>query len=146
MDVRKMLCLFVAVVASVCLFDLDTAEARGRFFGRRGGSSANSSVGAHMDYVETEESTAKIYDGKSLQEVAQERANAMAALGNMTHSIHLYAPVTSYAAVGVSEGIGTASVADPKACATCITGSRVVADAWCRAVSGVVYRVRFFRN
>ena len=143
-DVRKVLCLFAVAVACVCLLDVSVAEARGRIFGRRGGSSMSYSVGAHMEYVETEESTAKLYAGKSLQEVAQERADAMAALELLTHDIHRHAPVMSYASVGAAEGIGMASVADPKACATCIVGSRVVADAWRRAVSGTVYRV--FRN
>lgn len=146
MDVRKLLCAGLVAVACVCLLDVGTAEARGRLFGRRGGSSTGYPVGAHMEYVETEESTAKLYDGKSLQEVAQERADAMAARELLTHNIHHYAPVMSYAAVGAAEGIGMASVDDPQACATCIVGSRVVADAWRRAVSGTVYRVRFFRN
>ena len=129
------------VVVLVCLL-ASTAEAR--LFGRRGGGS---SVSAGMEYVPSEESTAKLYyDGTaSLQEIAQERADAMAARGLMSHSIHTVVAVKSWTGVGVAEGIGCGYATEPKHVATCICGRRVVADAFARAANGMIYRVRFFR-
>lgn len=134
---------FVAVVFTVCALSATDVFARGR---RRGYSSSN--TGAHMEYVETAESTDKLYynNTKSLQELAQDRANAMARLNVMSHEIHQYDnSVPDWRGVGVLEGIGYSSAQDPKAVSTCICGSRVVADAHCRSISGLIYRVRFFR-
>ena len=52
-------------------------DARGR---RRGGNASSSSTGSHMDYAPSKESTDKKYHGntKSLQDIAMERAAAMA--------------------------------------------------------------------
>lgn len=112
---------------------------------RRGGGST---VSAGMVFVPSPESLDKLYFGKtvSLQDVAQERADAMARLGRMTHSIHTIAKVKSFSAVSVAEGIGMGGGNDPKQIGTCICGRRVVADAWAKAKNGTIYRVRFFRN
>lgn len=137
-----------AVIAglAVILVSLATTDAHARIFGRRGGGGGN--TGAHMEYVETAESTEKLYYEKtmSLQDIAQERANAMAERQTLDHNIHTYVKVKSWTGVGVSEGIGYSAASDPKHVATCICGNRVVADAFCRAANGVIYRVRFFRN
>lgn len=128
------------------LINLVVTDAHARIFGRRGGG--GSPTGSHMEYVETAESTDKLYydNSVSLQDIAQERANAMAQRNSMDHNIHTYVSVRSYAGIGVAEGIGCSTAADPKHVATCICGSRVVADAFCRAANGMIYRVRFFRN
>lgn len=132
-----------AILAVLCLLMFPgNASAFGRW--RNRGTSAS----AAMEFVETAESTEKLYvNGTlSLQELAQQRADAMAKHERMTHGIHAIANVHSYAVAGVAEGIGCGNAKDPKQVATCICGSRVVADAFCRAASGVIYRVRFFRN
>ena len=117
--------------------------AEARVFRRGGGSN----VSAGMVYTPTAESTDKLYvDGTmSLEDIAQERATAMARLGRMDHAIHRYADVRSYSSVGCAEGIGCGGGSDPRRVATCICGARVVADAFARSASGTIYRVRFFR-
>lgn len=134
--------LVLATLLAVTLSIPATADA-GLF--RRGGGSIVSAAG---EYVATAESTDKIYDGGtlSLQDVAQARADAMARIGRMTHSIHQFASVKSYTAVAVAEGIGMGGGSDHKRVATCICGRRIVADAWAKAKNGTIYRVRFFRN
>ncbi len=132
--------LFVFAACAVVASD---AYAFGR---RRSYSYAN--TGAHMEYVESPESTDKLYYNKtkSLQDLAQERANAMARLNTMSHEIHQFGEgIPDWRGVGVTEGIGYSYATDPKAVSTCICGSRVVADAHCRSASGAIYRVRFFR-
>jgi hypothetical protein len=130
----------------LCAVVLLASTAEARLFGRRGGG-YSTSVSAGMEYVATEESTAKLYyDGTaSLQEIAQERADAMAARGLMSHGIHTVAAVKSWTGVGVAEGIGCGYADDHRHVATCICGRRVVADAFARAANGMIYRVRFFR-
>jgi len=98
-----------------------------------------------MDYTPSAESTAKQYHNgtKSLQDIAMERAAAMASQQYMSHSI---GGCASWQGLGVSEGIGCSTVADCKRCSTCITGRRVVADGFARSINGKVYRVRFFRD
>jgi hypothetical protein len=113
-------------------------DARGR---RRGGSSS-STTGSHMDYHPSEESTAKKYNDRSLQDIAMERAAAMARQQNLSHNV---GGCTSWQGLGVSEGIGSSTVSDHRRCSTCITGSRVVADGFARSINGMIYRVRFFR-
>lgn len=135
----------VVIVLALLVVNLATTEASAR--GRRGRSSG-SSVSSGMTYVETAESTDKLYYEKtmSLQDIAQERANAMAKHNSMDHNIHTYVKVKSWTGIGVAEGIGCSTSSDPKHVATCVCGSRVVADVFCRAASGMIYRVRFFRN
>jgi len=117
------------------------ADARGR----RRSYSYSSYTGSHMTYTPSEESTAKLYDGKtrSLQDIAQERAEAMARQQVLSHSI---GGCRSWTGLGVTEGIGCSTVSDYRRCVTCITGRRVVADGHARSSNGMVYRVRFFRN
>jgi len=132
---------FAIVVLLVSLASSSVADA-GWF--RRGGGSSGSTA---MVYVPSPESIEKLYFGNtaSLQDIAQERADAMARLGRMTHSIHTITKVRSYSAVRCGEGIGCGTAKDPKQVGTCIVGRRVVADAFARAANGVVFRVRFFR-
>lgn len=136
--------LLVLVVCFITFSYVDEAFARPKLF-KRGRIGSGSATGSHMDYIPSEESTAKIYNGMSLEDVAQLRANAMAAVEIMTHDIHSYAECPSWEGLGVGEGIGRSTCENPKDCSTCIVGSRVVADAHARGRSGMVYRVRFFR-
>jgi hypothetical protein len=77
-----------------------------------------------------------------LQVIAQQRADAMARQGILSHSI---GGCPTWSGRGVGEGIGCSSANDPKSVATCIVGSTVVADAHCRSSNGLIYRVRFFK-
>lgn len=135
-----------SLLLSALLVCLCCEESQARIFGRRGGG--GTSVSSSMEYVETEESTAKLYDDEtlSLQEIAQARANAMAERRTLSHSIHTFTSVRTWTGLGVNEGIGWSFASDPRHVATCICGRRVVADAHCRAANGAIYRVRFFRN
>lgn len=137
-------CVAIAFLAMLVASMLATeASALGR---RRGGGG---SVSAGMVYTVTAESTDKLYDEKtvSLMDVAQARADAMAQYGSLSHGIHRFAKVRTFDGLGVWEGIGYSGyTSDPKAVETCICGSRVVADAFARSASGLIYRVRFFRN
>ena len=132
--------LAVVVVSTLA----DDASAFGR---RRSRPSVSSwySTGTHGEYAATAEEAAARYNGLTLQEIAQLRADAMAAAGVLSHEIHLTAAVPSWAGIGVGEGIGCSTVSDPSQCATCIVGSRVVADAHARSRGGMLFRVRFFR-
>jgi len=79
---------------------------------------------------------------RSLQVVAQARADAMARQGNLTHGIHHYADCPSYPS-DVAEGIGYGG--SPQ-CATCtFRGRSVVADAAAQSSNGMWYRVRFWQ-
>jgi hypothetical protein len=76
------------------------------------------------------------------QQIAQWRANAMAKLHNLSHSIHKYSGAGCPAfPSSVFEGIGMSSGGTP---GTCNNGGRVLADAMAVSSSGTVYRVRFF--
>ncbi len=133
---------FVALiaVAMVLVTFSGTAEAR-----RRQHSYASPTC-SHMVYTPTAYSTENRFFNRtlSLQDIAQQRADAMAARNSMTHSIHTFTSAPPWPGE-VSEGIGCARTSDPQRCSTCITGSRVVADAWSWSATGMVYRVRFFR-
>ena len=133
---------FVSIVALFVSMLASSYADAGLF--RRG---SGSSVSAEMTFTPTPESIDKLYFGNtaSLQDIAQERADAMARLGRMTHSIHTITKVRSYSAVRCGEGIGCGTAKDPKQVGTCVVGRRVVADAFARAANGVVFRVRFFR-
>ena len=135
-DWRRLFLLGFAALM-IGLVGSDDAHARGRRAARRGYSTGSVQLYPESDLQYAVED--------SLQAVAQARAEAMASLELMTHDIHSYAAVPSWAGRGVGEGVGTANVADPRACATCIVGRYVVADAHARGRSGMVYRVRFFR-
>ena len=119
------------------------ASADARLLGRRRGGSATGSGG---DYTPTEYSTEKRYTFNgtqlSLQDIAQMRADAMAGRQTMTHGIHALANVP---AAPVPEGIGVSTADDYTRVSTCICGSTVVADAWCKGRNGLTYRVRFWR-
>ena len=119
----------------------DTADAR--LLGRRRGGSA---TGNHGEYSPTEYSTEKRYAFNgvqlSLQDIAQMRADAMAKRQTLTHGIHAVANVP---AAPVAEGIGVSVAKNYKTVSTCICGSTVVADAWCKGRNGSTYRVRFWR-
>lgn len=140
---KRWIVFVVALLAIGCL--VEDASAFGRRRSRGSVSYSYSYTGAHMEYSATEAEASQRFNGMTLQEVAQARADAMAASGVLSHEIHLTADVPSWAGMGVGEGIGCASVSDPKSCSTCIVGSRVVADAHARSRSGMVFRVRFFR-
>jgi len=76
------------------------------------------------------------------QATAQQRANAMARLRTLSHSIHNHRgagcpPFPS----SVFEGIGMSFGGTP---GTCNNGGRVLADAMAVSAGGTVYRVRFF--
>jgi hypothetical protein len=118
-------------------------DAEARWFRRNRGSSA---TGSHMEYEPTEYSTKKrFYNASmSLQDIALMRAQWMAHNESLDHGIHAYTKAPPYPSE-VAEGIGCSTVAEPTDCATCISGSKVVADASCRGRSGLLYRVRFFR-
>ncbi len=119
----------------------DTADAR--LLGRRRGGSATGSRG---EYNPTEYSIEKRYafNGAqlSLQDIAQMRADAMAKRQTLTHGIHAVANVPT---APVPEGIGVSAAENYKTVSTCICGSTVVADAWCKGRNGLTYRVRFWR-
>jgi len=129
------------ILIVLLMFCVANVDARGR----RLSYSYSSYTGSHMTYTPSEESTAKLYDGKtrSLQDIAQERAEAMARQQVLSHSI---GGCRSWTGLGVTEGIGCSTVSDYRRCVTCITGRRVVADGHARSANGMVYRVRFFRN
>jgi hypothetical protein len=114
-----------------------------RIFGRRRSYSYS---GVYGEYKSTKFSTEKRYDfdGKkfSLQDIAQLRAEAMAKHQVLTHGIHSFAKVP---AAPIAEGIGVSGASDYKNVGTCICGSTVVADGWCKSKSGSIYRVRFWR-
>lgn len=135
-------CVIVAVLGG-CLFVAPT-DSEARRFGRRYRSV--SATGAHLEYVPTTYSTEKRYynASMSLQDIAYMRAQWMAHTGSLDHGIHAWTNAPAYP-TEVSEGIGSSTVAEPTNCATCITGSTVVADASCRSRSGMLFRVRFFR-
>jgi len=133
------------IVSIVALFVAQLASSyadAGPF--RRG---SGSSVSAEMTFTPSPESIDKLYFGgtASLQDIAQERADAMAKTGQMTHSIHHIVKVRSYSAVSCAEGIGCGRASDHRRVATCIVGRRVVADAFAKAANGMIFRVRFFR-
>lgn len=102
--------------------------------------------GVYGEYKPTKFSTEKRYDfdGKklSLQDIAKLRAEAMARHRILTHGIHSIAKVP---AAPIAEGIGVSGASDYKNVSTCICGSTVVADGWCKSKSGSIYRVRFWR-
>lgn len=125
MKISKML-----VIGLLFLIPLE-AQAIGR---RRSRSytSASVSVGSNLAHAISH----------PLQTVAQQRADAMARQGILSHSI---GGCPSWTGLGVTEGIGCSTASDPKSVATCITGSVVVADAHARGSNGMIYRVRFFR-
>ncbi len=136
------------LVGVIAVLAIATLSENASAFGRRrsrGSSASWYSTGTHGEYSATAEEAAATYNGLTLQQIAQLRADAMAESGTLSHEIHLQAAVPSWAGVGVGEGIGCATVDDPRQCATCIVGSRVVADAHARSRSGMVFRVRFFR-
>ena len=86
-----------------------------------------------------EEATSRV---TTYQQIAQWRANAMARLHNLSHSIHNYRGAGCPAfPSSVFEGIGMSSGGTP---GTCNNGGRVLADAMAVSSSGTVYRVRFF--
>ena len=130
-----------AISLSLIIFGSHASDAR--IIGRRRGASA---TGSHGEYTPTDYSTEKRYsfDGRklSLQEIAQMRADAMAQRQTMTHGIHALANVP---AAPIAEGIGVSSSNDYRRVSTCICGSTVVADAWCRSRNGMTYRVRFWK-
>ncbi len=125
------LMLVGAFVLAVAL--ADNAEAK--VFRRARSTSVSVSTGSGL----------KVAIDANLQVVAQARANAMASRCHLTHKIHELFNCPSWSGLGVGEGIGCSSHADPKSCATCIVGSVVVADAHAFGRNGQVYRVRFFR-
>ena len=47
--------------------------------------------------------------------------------------------------LSLQEGIGVSTTEDYRRVSTCICGSTVVADAWCKSSNGLTYRVRFWR-
>lgn len=104
---------------------------------RRGGYTSSCPVGA---WAMPEEIDPK------LQAIAQQRADCMARAGILSHDIHVNFACPSWQGLGVAEGIGCSTASDPKQVATCVCGSIVAADAWARAASGTIYRVRFFTN
>lgn len=78
------------------------------------------------------------------QAIAQQRANAMARLRTLSHSIHSYRGAScSPFPSSVFEGIGMSSGGTP---GTCNNGGRVLADAMAVSADGTVYRVRFFTS
>jgi len=125
--------LLVAVVG--CGLCANTAEARFRIFRRSSSSSSSAGVGSHL----------AVAIDVNCQAVAQERANAMARRGILSHTIHDICGCVGWSGHGArGEGIGC-GYGDPKSIATCIVGSTVVADAHAVSGSGQVYRVRLFR-
>ena len=102
-----------------------------------------------MTYTPTKFSTEKRLYGKrfSLQDVAMLRAKWMAHKQTLDHGIHDYTPdCPTWAGHGATgEGIGCSTDSNYKNCSTCIVGNTVVADGWCKAKNGVIYRVRLFR-
>ncbi|MCG8587036.1 MAG: hypothetical protein MI757_20210 [Pirellulales bacterium] len=132
---------FVFAIGLSCLFvSTDDAEARRRY------RYYTTYTGSHLEYVPTKYSTEKrFYNGTmSLQDIAYMRAQWMAHNESLDHGIHYYTTAPPWPAE-VSEGIGCGNFENATDCATCVTGSTVVADASCRSKSGVLYRVRFFR-
>ncbi|NQU25669.1 MAG: hypothetical protein HQ567_30650 [Candidatus Nealsonbacteria bacterium] len=76
------------------------------------------------------------------QQIAQQRANAMARLHNLSHSIqNCRGSDCPGFPSSVFEGIGMSTGGTP---GTCNNGGRVLADAMAVSSSGTVYRVRFF--
>ena len=136
---RSLLLFLVVLVTGAAFVEVSEAQ----IFRRR---SRYSYTGSHGEYVPTEYSTKKRYNFKgqklSLQDIAMLRAKAMAEHNTMTHSIHQIADVPRNP---IAEGIGVSNAADYRRVSTCIVGSRVVADGWCRSASGRIYRVRFWR-
>jgi hypothetical protein len=130
----------VVIALSLIFATADFAEARLR------GSRRSSPTGSHGEYVATEYSTEKRYDyngeALSLQGIAQLRADAMAKHHTLTHGIHGIAPVPK---APLPEGIGYSTKTNYKSVSTCICGSTVVADAWCKSSNGYIYRVRFWK-
>jgi hypothetical protein len=140
-----LICLFTVALLTVFA---DDAEARRR--GRRYRVAGYSGTGSHMTYTPTTFSTEKrLYDGTvSLQDVAMMRAKWMAHYGVLSHSIESYhkdcPQWQGHGATG--EGIGMSYNGDYKQCATCIVGSVVVADGWCKSKkNGMIYRCRLFK-
>ena len=137
----KLLSRVLAIALFTILTNVDTAESR--IIGRRRN---NTSTGSYGEYKETKFSTEKRYDFNgeklSLQDIAQLRAEAMAKHQNMTHGIHSIAKVP---AAPVPEGIGVSSTGNYKNVSTCICGSTVIADGWCKGKNGFIYRVRCWR-
>ncbi len=103
-------------------------------------------TGSYGEYKPTVYSTEKRYNYKdmklSLQDIAMLRAKAMAKNRVLTHAIHDIADVPR---APVPEGIGVSNASHYKNVSTCVVGSTVVADGWCKSTSGRIYRVRFWR-
>lgn len=125
-----------SLVFALCVvaFTVFTGEAQAR---RRGGYSTSSSYGGSYAMPTAIDPW--------LQTIAQQRAQAMADRGMLTHDIHAYISVPSWTGLGVSEGIGSGSASHPSQVSTCVTGSVVVADGAARSHSGTWFRVRLFR-
>lgn len=136
----KLQSVIIAALLSLIFVTADFAEAKLR--GRRRGSAA----GSHGEYAVTEYSTEKRYSYNgaqlSLQDIAQLRADAMAKHRTLTHGIHAVAEVPK---APMPEGIGYSTTTNYKSVSTCICGSTVVADAWCKSSNGYIYRVRFWK-
>jgi len=130
------------ISAAALLVVVFVSDSDARIFGRRN----STATGSHGVYNPTNFSTERRYShgGQklSLQEIAQMRADAMAQRQTMTHGIHALANVP---AAPVAEGIGVSTAEDYRRVSTCICGSIVVADAWCKGNNGLTYRVRFWR-
>lgn len=75
--------------------------------------------------------------GGSLQDIAQARANALAANNVLTHDIAGAPGKPSNVFEGVGYGVGVAP--------TCVGPGRVVADASALSASGLIFRVRFYQ-
>ena len=133
---KSMLVLLLLLFVGTSISDAQT-------FRRRRSQSYS---GVYGEYKPTKYSTEKRYefDGKklSLQDIAQLRAEAMAKHRVLTHGIHSLAEVP---AAPIAEGIGVSGASNYKNVSTCIVGSIVVADGWCKSKSGSIYRVRFWR-
>jgi hypothetical protein len=134
-----------SMLAFLLLFFIGTSISDAQIFRRRRSYSYSYS-GSYGEYKPTKYSTEKRYkfDGKklSLQDIAQLRAEAMAKHRVLTHGIHSIAKVP---AAPIAEGIGVSGASNYKNVSTCIVGSIVVADGWCKSKSGSIYRVRFWR-
>ena len=130
-----------SLVVLLLLIFANPSVSDARIFGR-----SYSYSGVYGEYKSTKFSTEKRYDfdGKkfSLQDIAQLRAEAMAKHQILTHGIHAMAKVP---AAPIPEGIGVSDASDYKNVGTCICGSTVVADGWCKSKNGLIYRVRFWR-
>jgi len=133
-----------SMVVFLLLVFVGTSISDAQIFRRH--SRSYSYSGVYGEYNPTKFSTEKRYafDGKklSLQDIAQLRAEAMAKHRVLTHGIHSLAKVP---AAPIAEGIGVSGASDYKNVSTCICGSTVVADGWCKSESGFIYRVRFWR-